>query len=147
MLAFNRSSAELTQIGHYDLLGKVGKGGSGTVYRAVDRTSGQVVAVKVMPADLARNPVLRKRFEEEFLTARQLDHPILDALAGNATAKWAIEEGHTAVHPIDPDRREPSTDVLLLLQRGYVDVGFMGGAQIDQPFFARRTPRRGGLFE
>jgi glutaconate CoA-transferase subunit B len=26
----------------------------------------------------------------------------------------------------------PSTDVLLLLQRGYVDVGFMGGAQIDQ---------------
>ena len=25
-----------------------------------------------------------------------------------------------------------STDVLLLLQRGYVDVGFMGGAQIDQ---------------
>ncbi|MCU1418366.1 MAG: family ATPase [Schumannella sp.] len=46
--------------------------------------------------------------------ARQLEHPILDALAGNATAKWAIEEGHTAVHPIDPDRREPSTDVLLL---------------------------------
>ena len=25
-----------------------------------------------------------------------------------------------------------STDVLLLLQRGYVDVGFMGGAQIDE---------------
>jgi glutaconate CoA-transferase subunit B len=25
-----------------------------------------------------------------------------------------------------------STDVLLLLQRGYIDIGFMGGAQIDQ---------------
>ncbi|HEX7834333.1 MAG TPA: AAA family ATPase, partial [Pseudolysinimonas sp.] len=46
--------------------------------------------------------------------AHHLDHPILDALAGNATAKWAIEEGYGAVQPVDPDRREPSTDVLLL---------------------------------
>jgi hypothetical protein len=46
--------------------------------------------------------------------AHALEHPVLDALAGNATAKWAIEEGFTAVHPIDPDRREPITDVLLL---------------------------------
>ena len=46
--------------------------------------------------------------------ARHLEHPVLDALAGNATAKWAIEEGYGAVQPIDPDRREPSTDVLLL---------------------------------
>ncbi len=46
--------------------------------------------------------------------AHHLDHPILDALAGNATAKWAIEEGYGAVEPIGPDRRDPSTDVLLL---------------------------------
>lgn len=46
--------------------------------------------------------------------ARLLEHPVLDALAGNATARWAIEEGFNAVHPIDSDRREPSTDVLLL---------------------------------
>ena len=46
--------------------------------------------------------------------AHHLDHPILDALAGNATAKWAIEEGYGAVEPVGPDRREPSTDVLLL---------------------------------
>lgn len=46
--------------------------------------------------------------------AHHLDHPVLDALAGNATAKWAIEEGFAAVHPIDPDRRDPVADVLLL---------------------------------
>ena len=46
--------------------------------------------------------------------AHVLEHPVLDALAGNATAKWAVEEGFTAVHAIDPDRRDPSTDVLLL---------------------------------
>ena len=79
-------------IGHYDLLGKVGKGGGGTVYKAVDRTSGQVVAVKVMPADLARNPVLRQCFEEEFRTARQLDHPnivrALDYQDGENRPTW-----------------------------------------------------------
>ena len=39
---------------------------------------------------------------------------MLDALAGNSTAKWALEEGYSPVEPIDPDRREPSTDILLL---------------------------------
>jgi hypothetical protein len=46
--------------------------------------------------------------------ASRLEHPVLDALAGNSTAKWALEEGYAPVQPIDPDRREPSTDVLLL---------------------------------
>ena len=46
--------------------------------------------------------------------ARQLAHPVLDALAGNATAKWALEEGFAPVEPVESDRRDPSTDVLLL---------------------------------
>ncbi len=46
--------------------------------------------------------------------ARQLEHPVLDALAGNATAKWALEEGFSPVEPVDADHRDPSTDVLLL---------------------------------
>ncbi|MBX3196491.1 MAG: AAA family ATPase [Microbacteriaceae bacterium] len=46
--------------------------------------------------------------------AHVLEHPVLDALAGNATAKWAVEEGFQAVHAIDSDRRDPSTDILLL---------------------------------
>ena len=46
--------------------------------------------------------------------ATDLENPVLDALAGNSTAKWALEEGYSPVEPIDPDRREPSTDILLL---------------------------------
>jgi len=46
--------------------------------------------------------------------ARQLEHPVLDALAGNATATWAIDEGRTPVEIIDADLRDPSTDSLLL---------------------------------
>ncbi|MEP6844196.1 MAG: AAA family ATPase [Pseudolysinimonas sp.] len=43
-----------------------------------------------------------------------LEHPVLDALAGNTTARWTLEEGSAPVEPIDSDHRDPSTDVLLL---------------------------------
>src|SRR5690606_2434258 len=45
--------------------------------------------------------------------AKNLDHPVLDAAAGDATAKWTLEEGYQAVEAADADRRDPSTDVLL----------------------------------
>ena len=46
--------------------------------------------------------------------AVDLEHPVLDALAGNATAKWALDEGQHPVEVIDADQRDPSTDSLLL---------------------------------
>ena len=46
--------------------------------------------------------------------AFDLEHPVLDALAGNATARWTLEESSAPVEPIDADHRDPSTDVLLL---------------------------------
>jgi serine/threonine protein kinase len=61
-------------MGPYELLEPVGRGGMGTVYRARHRETGQVVAVKVMAADTAADPVLLRRFEQEFLAARSLRH-------------------------------------------------------------------------
>ncbi|GAB3410017.1 hypothetical protein GCM10027515_29800 [Schumannella luteola] len=46
--------------------------------------------------------------------AVDLTHPVLDALGGNASAKYALGEANAAVEPSDPDRRDPSTDTLLL---------------------------------
>lgn len=46
--------------------------------------------------------------------AVDLEHPVLDALAGNSTAKWALDEGQSPVEVIDADLRDPSTDSLLL---------------------------------
>ncbi|WP_166868026.1 AAA family ATPase [Salinibacterium sp. ZJ70] len=46
--------------------------------------------------------------------AADLDHLVLDAVAGDATAKWTLEESYHPVEHIDPDRRDPSTDALLL---------------------------------
>lgn len=46
--------------------------------------------------------------------ALELDHPVLDALAGNPSAKWSVEESHSPVQPQHPDVRNPDTDHLLL---------------------------------
>ncbi len=44
----------------------------------------------------------------------QLEHPVLDALAGNPSAKWSVEESFTPVELQGPDHRTPQTDTLLL---------------------------------
>src|SRR5262249_20021006 len=58
----------------YDLLEKIAEGGMGAIYRGRHRESGQVVAIKIMPAHMAQNAVLLKRFEQEFRAASRLDH-------------------------------------------------------------------------
>jgi serine/threonine protein kinase len=62
-------------VGNYDLLEKIAEGGMGAIYRARHRVTGQVVAVKIMTAHQVKNPVLLKRFEQEFRAASRLDHP------------------------------------------------------------------------
>ncbi len=46
--------------------------------------------------------------------AALLAHPVLDALAGNAAAKWTVEESFTPVEAMSADERTPQTDTLLL---------------------------------
>ena len=63
------------QIGDYDILDKIAEGGMGAVYKARHRSSGELVAIKVLPPATAKNPVLLKRFEQEYRAAAAMDHP------------------------------------------------------------------------
>jgi len=72
-MAASKSPTET--IGNYDLVEKLGAGSMGTVYKGRHWETGQLVAIKVMPAEIARNPVLIKRFEQEFRITSKLDHP------------------------------------------------------------------------
>jgi len=58
----------------YDLLEEVGRGGMGIVYRARDRETGDVVALKVLQPDVANRPELIERFKAELLLARKITH-------------------------------------------------------------------------
>ncbi|HEU4848866.1 MAG TPA: AAA family ATPase [Terrimesophilobacter sp.] len=46
--------------------------------------------------------------------AADLEHPLLDALAGNPSAKWAVEESYRQAELQNPDQRTPETDTFLL---------------------------------
>jgi eukaryotic-like serine/threonine-protein kinase len=65
----------LQTVGNYELIEKIAEGGMGAIYRGRQRDSGMIVAVKIMPVHMAQNPILLKRFEQEFRAASRLDHP------------------------------------------------------------------------
>jgi len=64
-----------TRLGHYEILGPLGAGGMGEVYRARDPRLDRVVAIKVLPMHLSSDPQLRQRFEREAKAISQLSHP------------------------------------------------------------------------
>ena len=64
-----------TQLGPYEIKSRLGRGGMGAVYEAVDTTTGDTVAVKVLASHLADDPGLRSRFDAEIDVLKNLRHP------------------------------------------------------------------------
>jgi serine/threonine-protein kinase len=61
--------------GRYRILTLLGRGGMGEVYRAMDMTLGQSVALKFLPEEASRNQRLLERFHGEVRVARLVSHP------------------------------------------------------------------------
>src|SRR5881409_2218109 len=64
-----------TKLGPYEILGPIGAGGMGEVYRARDARLSREVAVKVLPASLVADAERLRRFEQEARATGQLNHP------------------------------------------------------------------------
>jgi eukaryotic-like serine/threonine-protein kinase len=64
-----------TRLGTYEILGLLGAGGMGEVYRAKDHRLGREVAVKVLPKAVGSSPDRLARFEREARTVAGLNHP------------------------------------------------------------------------
>ena len=64
-----------TRLGRYEIRSKLGVGGQGAVYKAVDTKLGRTVVVKILPPELTAKEVNLKRFEREARLASSLDHP------------------------------------------------------------------------
>ena len=69
-----------TRLGPYDILAPLGAGGMGEVYRARDPRLDREVAIKVLPAALAKDPDALARFEREAMTVAKLSHPNILAI-------------------------------------------------------------------
>ena len=64
-----------SMLGPYQIVRKVGQGGMGAVYEARHTKLKKTVAVKVLPPEMMKSPVLITRFEREIEAVGALDHP------------------------------------------------------------------------
>ena len=89
------------QVAHYRILGKLGAGGMGEVYRARDEKHDRDVAVKVLPASTFDDPTARARLVREAKAAAALNHPNICTVYevgeadGQAYIAMELVEGHT----------------------------------------------------
>jgi serine/threonine protein kinase len=86
-VTFGTRKAEM--VGPYELLEKLGEGGMGIVHKARHKDTGELVAVKLLFPENGDNVVAVRRFEQEFLAARRVDHPhVVRVLDFGTTLKW-----------------------------------------------------------
>jgi serine/threonine protein kinase len=108
------------QIGPYELLNVLGTGGMGTVHRARDRATGELVAVKLLPPARVAEPVLLRRFEQECEAAMRLRHPhIVRGLRfglhdGRPFLAMELIEGHTLNHLVSEGGPLPEAEAIRL---------------------------------
>ncbi|HET7697114.1 MAG TPA: protein kinase [Vicinamibacterales bacterium] len=78
-------------VGPYSVLGKVGEGGMGEVYRARDPKLQRDVAIKVLPDLFARDPERLARFEREARTLAAVNHPHIAQVYGVESGALVME--------------------------------------------------------
>ncbi len=111
------NDARRTLAGRYELAEVIGRGGMGTVYRAVDLVLGRSVAVKMLPGLFAdHDPTSVARFEREARSAAALSHPgvvavydsgadettrfiVMELISGRSLEAILRDDG-----PLEPDR-------------------------------------------
>jgi len=75
-----------TRLGPYEVTAKLGEGGMGEVFRALDSRLGRAVALKVLPEPFAGDPARLARFEREARLLASLNHPHIAQIYGIETA-------------------------------------------------------------
>src|SRR5438128_7338365 len=86
---------------HYRILGKIGQGGMGEVYKAEDRKLGRHVAIKRLPPDSVGDEQAKQRLLREARSASALNHPniviihAIEAAEGSDFIVMEYVEGET----------------------------------------------------
>jgi serine/threonine protein kinase len=120
-MGLDTTKPALQSIGSYDLVEKIAEGGMGAIYRGRHRESGEMVAIKIMPSHMTSNPVLLKRFEQEFRAASRLDHPnIVRALDYGDTGQspylvMEFVEGESLGQKLEREGKMPEAEAIRII--------------------------------
>ena len=71
----SRAIPSAKKIGRYEIRSKLGEGGMGEVYLALDSQLDRPIALKILPAQIARDQQRLHRFLQESRAAAALSHP------------------------------------------------------------------------
>ncbi|MGH7712139.1 MAG: serine/threonine-protein kinase, partial [Gemmatimonadaceae bacterium] len=114
----------------YEIEAEIGRGGMAAVYRARDLRLRRLVAIKVLPPDLAFREEVRTRFLREAQTAAQLNHPNIvpifsvDEAAGLVYFVMALVEGESLGSRLSRERRPAVADVTRVLREVADALGY-----------------------
>ena len=106
----------------YEVEQEIGRGGMSVVFRARDRRLNRLVAIKVLPPELAYDPAIRARFTREAQTAAQLAHahivPIYDVGEKDGLAHFvmALVTGGNLAELLAREPRQPIEDARRMLR-------------------------------
>jgi eukaryotic-like serine/threonine-protein kinase len=105
------SIAPGTQLGPYEIIGPLGVGGMGEVYRARDSKLGREVALKVLPAAFAADAERMARFRREAQVLASLNHP-------NIAAVYGLEDGSEGEDKAPEVHADPNSSSRALIFSG-----------------------------
>ncbi|MFO0962190.1 MAG: protein kinase [Phycisphaerales bacterium] len=110
------------QIGRYRIVGEIGRGGMGVVFRATDMQLGRDVAIKALPQELATDRARLDRFEREARTLAQVSHPNIAGIFGVEESQgrryivMELVDGETLADRLDRGPLEPEEAVEIACQ-------------------------------
>jgi serine/threonine protein kinase len=118
------------RIGHYEIVEKLGEGGMGVVYKAIDTSLDRYVAIKVLTAETVGNPELMERFKIEAKAQARLSHTNIATLhsfeqVGNT---WLIVmeylDGESFEQMVSRRGPIPSGEAVPLFRQALMGIGF-----------------------
>jgi serine/threonine-protein kinase len=125
------------QLGNYQIVGELGRGGMAVVYRAFQPSLNRYVAIKVLPPHLGHDKEFVERFQREALASAQLRHPnivvihdvghqqgiyfiVMELLEGHTLKQIVEEEGALSVERANRIVEQLAAALDYAHQRGFV---------------------------
>jgi len=111
------------RLGHFRIVGRIGQGGMGDVYRAHDESLDRHVAIKVLPSELSRDEDSLRRFRVEATAAANVGHPnvvpihFIGQEGGHHFFAMRFIEGESLAQRLQRKRRLPVLEALEIIEQ------------------------------